>query len=113
MMEAFFSGRKWNECLPRDLRPFGESLSFFTPRAFAYYLPAFMLAHIDDPKASDRIGQAVCIHLLSEDSTSLSGKLAALTSEQLQALCQFVKELGPNLVGGAESTRAMERLHAL
>ena|ERR1700687_6373847 len=106
-MEEYFSGRRSDDCSPRDLRAFGESLGFFSTEAWCYYMPAFMLAHLDDPKASDHIGQAICIHLLNTEPHELAVKLSRLTQAQRQVIAEFVYEIGPVVLGDPREVRAI------
>jgi hypothetical protein len=43
----FFKGRTWAENTAADLKPQHTALALFTPEAFQYFLPAFMLVSMD------------------------------------------------------------------
>ncbi len=46
--DTVFCGRDWRDLEPRDLAYHSFALSVFTPEAFAYYLPAFMLGALSE-----------------------------------------------------------------
>jgi hypothetical protein len=46
----YFRGRSWRDCSTKDLMRHDFALLAFTPRAFAYFLPAFLVASLDHPK---------------------------------------------------------------
>jgi hypothetical protein len=52
-----FLGTSWQDHSPKDIEQFTHSLSYFTPAAFAYFLPSFMLAalHLSSPGVLDAL----------------------------------------------------------
>jgi hypothetical protein len=50
---AYFSGKTWEGHAPRQLRLLDFAPCIFTADAFAYYLPAYLIADIEDPETSD------------------------------------------------------------
>jgi len=46
-----FLGTSWEDHRPENLALFTHSLTYFTPEAFAYFLPAFMLASLCLPSS--------------------------------------------------------------
>ena len=44
----YFAGRTWRGHEVKDLHYHYDALSFFTPKAFRYYLPAFVLADLSE-----------------------------------------------------------------
>jgi len=56
---AYFTGTKWNEHDVLKLREQHSSISFFTPEAFKYYLPAFMVAELNHPELADIIAETL------------------------------------------------------
>jgi hypothetical protein len=61
-VEAYFAGRPWSGHDVASLRRHSAAMSFFTPEAFRYYLPAFMLAELADPETADIIGESIVHH---------------------------------------------------
>ena len=49
----YFGGTTWRAHTPADLRAHCSAFIFFTPEAFHYWLPAFMIAAIQDPDEAD------------------------------------------------------------
>jgi len=43
-----FGGRDWKEVSSETVRKFADALPLFTPAAFRYYLPAYMLASLEE-----------------------------------------------------------------
>ena len=51
----FFGGTTWRGHSPVNLRGHSSAFTFFTPEAFHYWLPAFMIAAIQSPEEADVI----------------------------------------------------------
>jgi hypothetical protein len=51
----YFGGTSWVGHEPGNLRAHSSAFTFFTPEAFHYWLPAFMIAAIQDPAEADVI----------------------------------------------------------
>ena len=50
---TYFGGTTWRGHRPVDLRAHSSAFTFFTPEAFHYWLPAFMIAAIQSPEEAD------------------------------------------------------------
>ena len=59
----YFRGRTWEHHAVAALRYHEVGLSFFTVEAFCYYLPAYMLAVLEDLDAADVIYDGIVHHL--------------------------------------------------
>jgi len=59
-MADFFKGKDWRDLKGRDLRQHGDNDALFTVSAYCYFLPAYLIAAISDPKALD-----VCVDHLT------------------------------------------------
>ncbi len=68
---VYFTGTSWEEHEIAKLRDMYSAITFFTPEAFRYYLPAFMLAELNDPETADIIAE------------NLASKFVGFTSEEL------------------------------
>lgn len=57
----YFLGTRWQEHTPESLQNF-TALSFFTPEAFCYYLPAYILAAMKQPSSgiADSLIEYLC-----------------------------------------------------
>lgn len=49
----YFGGTTWRDHTPARLRAHSSAFTFFTPEAFHYWLPAFMIAAVNDPGEAD------------------------------------------------------------
>ena len=57
----YFRGTTQEGHSAKDLRCHKEALSFFLPEAYHYYLPAFIVAVLEDSEAADNIyGSLIC-----------------------------------------------------
>ena len=95
---AFFDGKRWKDLSIDDLRTHHVALSFFSPEAFHYYLPAFMLAELRDPIAAGQIGPSLLFHFSRPEEQSwepeLTARLALLTPEQKAVIADFIRDRG-------------------
>ena len=55
----YFGGTTWRGHDPAKLRAHSSAFTFFTPEAFHYWLPAFMIAEIENPAEADVIGDYI------------------------------------------------------
>lgn len=89
-----FAGRDWETLSTEFLRVNCAALSYFTDRAFAYYLPAFMVASIKDWEESDIVPETVIFQLIPEIAgNSDIGRFQSLTEEQRQVVNSYWKYL--------------------
>ncbi len=86
----YFRGTTWHGHRPRDLRVHEAALSFFTDKAFRYWLPAFMLAELESPVEADVIAQGIAFHLT--EPTGADARLRQFTPSELDAIAAFLKE---------------------
>ncbi|WP_425398375.1 DUF6714 family protein [Aeoliella sp.] len=63
-----FRFTKWEDHSVEQLRQHCSSLGFFTGPAFRYFLPAYMIAELDDPKSADVIGESIEYFLTEKPS---------------------------------------------
>jgi len=63
----YFSGTTWEGHEVSTLRHYCAALSFFEPEAFHYYLPAFILADLQDPIEADVIGSHIVYSFVPPD----------------------------------------------
>lgn len=90
-MSAFFAGKPWQQLSGTDLRCHGQADALFTVEAYCYFLPAYLLAAIREPRELD-----TCVDHLSYrfgpkpgDSWSddrLAGVMRELTSNERAAV---------------------------
>jgi len=84
-----FIGTSWEEHDALFLREHESSLNFFTAEAFCYYLPAFMMAELKEPKIADIIAEGIAFHLTSTPFTK--ERISLFSRDQLLAIVAFFK----------------------
>lgn len=62
-LEHAFSNLPWQDVTTATVRRFKDALPLFTPAAFAFYLPAYMVACIDAPATVDTALDSVLFNL--------------------------------------------------
>jgi hypothetical protein len=87
---AYFTGKTWRGHSVRDLLYYSCALSFFEPEAFRYYLPAFMLAELDEPEKADIIAESILFSLA--DSEHQIESLYLMTNQEREAVASFFEE---------------------
>ena len=92
-----FAGRSWRSLGSDDLLQNKEALNFMTPRAFRYYLPAFIRITVERFSDSDVIPDTILGILLPTADGQLKKwrkeRLDALSAGQASALRAFVEFL--------------------
>lgn len=96
---AYFRGRTWQNHEVATLRYHDVGLSFFTAEAFCYYLPAYMLAVLEDLEAADVIYDSILFHLSPEQlgkqwADSYQARIAGFTEEQKRAISAYLAWCG-------------------
>jgi hypothetical protein len=87
-IENYFRGTTWRDHSPVDLRCHSAAFSFFTPEAFHYWLPAYMIAEITCPEEADVIGEYIAWAL----SDHRGGKAWPLFSrDQREAVAAYLR----------------------
>jgi hypothetical protein len=86
----YFRGTSWQGHPPRDLRIHSAALSLFTPAAYRYWLPAFMLAEIDDPETADIIAEGIAYDFT--ESNLRDARVSHFTQGELRAIAAFFDE---------------------
>lgn len=75
----FFKGKTWTGFTLEELRNYHVALSLFTPEAFQFFLPAFMLVSADAYQKGDVIPDAIRFHF--EYSQEMRGHFAVRMSK--------------------------------
>ncbi|MDB6147819.1 MAG: hypothetical protein JWO45_1483 [Spartobacteria bacterium] len=89
---AYFRGRPWRGHRVKDLREHEAALSLFTDKAFRYWLPAFMLAELEDPEMADVIAEGIAFHF----TKAAEARLQQFTPGELEAIAGFFDECARN-----------------
>jgi hypothetical protein len=103
-------GRSWKELSVPELSCHRAALYMFTPVAHAYYLPAFMLACIEQPEASGSIADDLLSHLSSYEDPFWARRIVALSPEQRSVVAGFVSAYYSEHVDGETVLRALAGL---
>jgi hypothetical protein len=86
----YFRGKTWRGHRVQDLRYNNAAMSFFTDKAFRYWLPAFMLAELENPIVADVIAEGIAFHLTHSDFAD--ARLRQFAKDELEAIAAFLNE---------------------
>ena len=90
----YFQGKKWDGHDVKTLRTHESAMSFFTPEAFRYYLPAFMLAELENPVEADILGEYV-VYQFGRPApfweSEFKKRVALFTKSEKAAILAFVQ----------------------
>jgi len=86
----YFRGTTWRGHRVQDLRYHEAAMSFFTDKAFRFWLPAFMLAELESPVEADVIGEGIAFHLT--EASNADARLQAFAQDELEAIALFCDE---------------------
>jgi len=84
----YFRGTTWRRHRVQDLRFHDCALSYFTDKAFRYWLPAFMIAELEHPVEADVIGEDIAHHLIR----GADARLRQFAQDELEAVAAFLEE---------------------
>jgi len=88
-----------------------EALSYFTPQALRFYLPAFMIASLLHPKQADVLPNEVCYTLNPPkmgDTCNFKAKMAVFSAHQKRAIQAYLMFARDHL-GIDEARHALHR----
>lgn len=83
----YFADKTWLGHPAETLFKYESSLVFFTPEAYRYFLPAYMLAEIDDPEAANVIVENIASQFSS--GWLSDNRRPQFTAGELQAIYSF------------------------
>jgi len=111
----YFSGTTWDGHDVAMLRKHEAAMSFFTPEAFRYYLPCFMLAELTDPKTADILGEYVVSQFARSEGNwedKRSKRVGQFTSGERRAIIAFLQYMTDTYQGFRQDdiAIAIERL---
>src|SRR5437773_5875248 len=84
----YFRGTTWRGHRTQDLRKLDCALSYFTDKAFRYWLPAFMLADLESPEEADVIAESIVFQ--STESKEADARLRQFAPDELAAIVAFL-----------------------
>lgn len=83
----FFDAKRWQDLTDVEQLRYNEAaLTLFTPDAFHYYLPAFMLATLHDPAEADVIPDGIRSNIKRE-------RVGSFNPAQRDAVLRFLRAL--------------------
>jgi hypothetical protein len=112
-ISTFFRGKNWRTPTVEELRRHEVALSLLSAEAFRYYLPAFMLAELEEPDKADLIGPGIIFHFSKPAPywvSELRRRLSLLTGKEKAAIRRFITERGPHCCDEAQIREALEIL---
>ena len=86
----YFRDTTWSGHRVQDLRYHEAALSFFTDKAFRYWLPAFMLAELESPVEADIIVEGMTFQLT--EANGADARLREFAPDELEAIASFCDE---------------------
>jgi len=91
-----FRGTRWQDHTVESLQNF-TVLSFFTPEAFCYYLPAYMLAALEKPHSgiADTLIEFLCPPKNNPKRPSYWVWWSQLSTDQRRCIVSFINEFKP------------------
>jgi len=108
----YFRGTSWRGHTAESLRYHADALSLFTPAAFRFWLPAFMLAELHDPNDADVIAEFIA-YTFRDSSDHSADRVIQFTSSELDAILAFLRECAARYNDGVydvEFNKAVERI---
>ena len=100
----YFKGKGWEGHSVEDLRDNHTALSLFTPEAFHYFLPAFMLASIESYDNMDILPDSIRYHFefnLDHRDYFLV-RLERFSDEQRKVIIEFLRYMEKKGAGSSE-----------
>lgn len=100
----YFKGKGWEGHSVEDLRDHHTALSLFTPEAFHYFLPAFMLASIESYDKMDILPDSIRFHFdfNLEHRDYFIVRLSKFSAEQRHAIVEFLRYMETQGAGSSE-----------
>ena len=98
-LAAHFKGTSWQQHTPQTLEFWDSLILFFHAEALHYYLPAFMLADLDDPKGEwisevfDKIQFAYSPGDENYEATYATKNAKLLSAPQRQAVIEYLRHV--------------------
>lgn len=100
----YFKGKGWEGHSVEDLRDHHTALSLFTPEAFHYFLPAFMLASVESYDNTDILPDSIRFHFefSLEHRDHFLVRLTKFSDEQRKVIVEFLRFMESKGAGSSE-----------
>jgi hypothetical protein len=82
---------RWEDIQPGQLRLHSAAVNFLTPPAFAYFLPAFIVASLSEPGVRDSLLESILPPKADTSRPSFAAWWRPLSVQQKQAIIAFVE----------------------
>lgn len=106
---AHFKGKTWEGHTAEELRGYQVALTLFTPEAFHYFLPAFMLVSMDSYEKGDVLPDAIRFHF--EYAHEIQGhfpvRMTKLSAAQRKAIIDYLIFMEGKGAGSSEHAIGM------
>lgn len=101
---GFFKGKAWKDISVNDARHYHGALNVFTPEAFHYFVPAFMLASLAAYDKHDIIPDSIRYHLefALEHKDYFNIRMSRLSAAQKKVLTEFLRDMESRGAGSSE-----------
>jgi hypothetical protein len=101
---VFFKGKTWKGHTEEELRAYHVALSLFTPEAFHYFLPAFMLVSMNLYEKGDVIPDAIRFHFeySQEMKSHFAVRMSKFTPAQRKAIIDYLVLMERRGAGSSE-----------
>jgi hypothetical protein len=105
----YFRGREWTGQTAEELRKYHVALSLFTPEAFHYFLPAFLLASLDSYEKGDVIPDSIRFHFeyAHECQGHFTVRMSKLSADQRKAIIAYLVHMEAKGAGSSEHAIGM------
>ena len=107
----YFRGKTWRGHRVQDLRRHSAALSFFTTKAYRYWLPAFMLAELEHPVEADIIGESIAFDFTKSEGAD--ARLGQFAPDELGAIAAFFDECASRYPDGIYDVKYRKAANAV
>jgi hypothetical protein len=90
-VSEYFAGKPWRGLSAAQLRRLDFAPNIFTDDAFAYYLPAYMIADIEEPEVSDTNIERVLFWLSENRGPAVVSRLNEMQLSAMRAYIEFIQ----------------------
>jgi hypothetical protein len=106
---AVFKGRTRKDLTPDELRAHHVALTLFTPEAFHYFLPAFMVVSMDRYEKGDLIPDAIRFHFeyTAEIQGHFAVRMSKFSAAQRKAIIDYLIHMEGKGAGSSEHAIGM------
>jgi hypothetical protein len=82
---------QWQEVPDKWLMQFQDIFPYLDPKGFRYYIPAYMVWSLKEPKASDSNSLSSLMWAIENNNKHFQPHLEILNQEQLQVVSDYIE----------------------